>query len=545
MMNINAQYLPGSPSQTSSHPVCLLRESKNSSSSPSSSSSAAAASASSERRSSIDRIRNASLGKHKNEHFHSPTVFSNGQSCSILNAPKPSLEISEDNILFGKKQYSVQLNREPQNSVNPQNITRTSLIPSTNQPKHRRHHQQQQHHRQRQQHRGEQEQPTLTNHANFATYTPSTKPSLRYYAHETIRNSALVGAPRLALSVSFQSGQNNPDEHMNNMSYSPINSSLINVSTSLSYGDGGNHGNDDEYVKALGECSNLDVTDNDNDSSVPSNELRYTCVEQAKCSNLCQMNGTSVMAFRCRICLEEGEEAEQLLSACRCKGTVGLVHKRCLEKWLLTSGQPNCELCGYAYIMTPSERCSSRFSSLDHLPRFSNEMRSVRNWLNWQRTRRHLIADVICMILLTPATYIGVYLCVLGALDYTQTNPLGWQVFGLWGLAVLLILLLTIWMILVVKHHLGNFRNYQYHQQEIALAEAVRLSALPRYRFSVQPRPRGSSVVLCNLHREEEISPIPSVCEAQISSASNMRSVDLNQSYSSDQSPTSSRSVSS
>ncbi|XP_018646269.1 membrane associated ring finger 1,8, putative [Schistosoma mansoni] len=241
-------------------------------------------------------------------------------------------------------------------------------------------------------------------------------------------------------------------------------------------------------------------------------------------------NETSLMIFRCRICLDENDhnnETESLLSPCRCKGTVGLVHRKCLEKWLLTSGKPNCELCGYAYIMTPSKRHSSQFSTLNQIRRFSNEIRSFRDWLRWERTRRHLIADIICMILLTPATYIGVYFCVIGAFGYAELNPYSWQVFGLWGLAVLLVLLLTIWMILAIRHHLGNYRSYQHHQQQMALAEANRLSALPRYRFSIQPRPRGSSVVLYTIHREQESSPLPKH-ETQVSMNSSIESLDIN-----------------
>ncbi|CAH8604835.1 unnamed protein product [Heterobilharzia americana] len=327
------------------------------------------------------------------------------------------------------------------------------------------------------------------------------------------------------------------------MSYSPTDSPSINISTSPSCGDNAGNDDDDDHDHPLEGCSNLHTTEKD--PPLRSTKVRCTSVQQAKCSNFCHTNDTSLMALRCRICLEEGDEVDGLLSPCRCKGSVGLVHRNCLEKWLLTSGKANCELCGYAYILTPSYRCSSQFSSLHHLRHVSNEIRSVGNWLNWRRTRRHLIADVICMIVLTSATYTAVYFCVVGALDYAQSNPLGWKVFGLCGLAVLLIFLLSIWMISIIKYHLGDFRNYQHHLQQMALAETVQLSALPTYRFSVQPRPRGSSIVLCTLHRDHELSLIPQVHETQILSPSNKQSVDVNGSVSDDQSLTSSRSASS
>lgn len=54
----------------------------------------------------------------------------------------------------------------------------------------------------------------------------------------------------------------------------------------------------------------------------------------------------------CRIC-HGGDvlslELGQLISACSCRGTVGRVHVKCLERWLTESGKSRCELCGTRY----------------------------------------------------------------------------------------------------------------------------------------------------------------------------------------------------
>ncbi|XP_049870339.1 E3 ubiquitin-protein ligase MARCHF2-like [Pectinophora gossypiella] len=54
----------------------------------------------------------------------------------------------------------------------------------------------------------------------------------------------------------------------------------------------------------------------------------------------------------CRIC-HGGEalstELGQMISACACRGTVGRVHVKCLERWLTQSGKTQCELCGTRY----------------------------------------------------------------------------------------------------------------------------------------------------------------------------------------------------
>ncbi|XP_058393982.1 E3 ubiquitin-protein ligase MARCHF2 isoform X2 [Diceros bicornis minor] len=46
----------------------------------------------------------------------------------------------------------------------------------------------------------------------------------------------------------------------------------------------------------------------------------------------------------CRIC-HEGANGESLLSPCGCTGTLGAVHKSCLERWLSSSNTNYCELC--------------------------------------------------------------------------------------------------------------------------------------------------------------------------------------------------------
>ena len=54
----------------------------------------------------------------------------------------------------------------------------------------------------------------------------------------------------------------------------------------------------------------------------------------------------------CRIC-HSGDaisEAGNLISACSCRGTIGRVHVKCLERWLTESGKSRCELCGTKYV---------------------------------------------------------------------------------------------------------------------------------------------------------------------------------------------------
>lgn len=69
----------------------------------------------------------------------------------------------------------------------------------------------------------------------------------------------------------------------------------------------------------------------------------------------------------CRIC-HEGGSSEGLLSPCYCTGTLGTVHKSCLEKWLSSSNTSYCELC------------HSEFS-IERRPRPLTEVTQVCPWL--------------------------------------------------------------------------------------------------------------------------------------------------------------------
>ena len=54
----------------------------------------------------------------------------------------------------------------------------------------------------------------------------------------------------------------------------------------------------------------------------------------------------------CRICHEGESGGERLISPCRCSGSVGLIHRSCIEKWLTIVNNDVCELCKQKYSVT-------------------------------------------------------------------------------------------------------------------------------------------------------------------------------------------------
>ncbi|KAJ7333545.1 E3 ubiquitin-protein ligase march2 [Desmophyllum pertusum] len=56
----------------------------------------------------------------------------------------------------------------------------------------------------------------------------------------------------------------------------------------------------------------------------------------------------------CRICQTSGnsepEVGELLASPCNCRGSLGFVHKQCMEKWLRVRNRDTCELCHFKFV---------------------------------------------------------------------------------------------------------------------------------------------------------------------------------------------------
>ena len=48
----------------------------------------------------------------------------------------------------------------------------------------------------------------------------------------------------------------------------------------------------------------------------------------------------------CRICHDDQGDLHKL---CNCKGSIGLVHLECQEKWLKFKGNKICDICGYDF----------------------------------------------------------------------------------------------------------------------------------------------------------------------------------------------------
>ena len=84
-----------------------------------------------------------------------------------------------------------------------------------------------------------------------------------------------------------------------------------------------------------------------------SNKYTYSihCSESVFCDS--GLSESTMMI--CRIC-HESESREELVSLCKCAGTMGLLHRSCVEKWLSSVNSNQCEICNFRYITSKKKR---------------------------------------------------------------------------------------------------------------------------------------------------------------------------------------------
>ncbi|KAM7533308.1 hypothetical protein Aperf_G00000126530 [Anoplocephala perfoliata] len=197
--------------------------------------------------------------------------------------------------------------------------------------------------------------------------------------------------------------------------------------------------------------------------------------------------------IRCRICYDD---KKNLISPCRCKGTVGLLHKPCLERWLQISQKVSCEICGYKYNLRPKPPLTTE-EDASSVSAAVNQHDFLQEWLHSRLVKRNVITDCIFLAVLIPITCIGVYVCLITGLYFLRTEGVGsWQIPTLLTISTILLVIFLAWVGLAIRYHLRAYLCYR-RQREDAIREVFYRQALERnWRFSVQPRPRGSSFTL-------------------------------------------------
>ncbi|CAH8830395.1 unnamed protein product [Trichobilharzia szidati] len=177
---------------------------------------------------------------------------------------------------------------------------------------------------------------------------------------------------------------------------------------------------------------------------------------------ICQSEKVSkTNGLYCRICLESSNSAE-FISPCNCTGTIGILHKHCLERWLNISRSRTCEICGFKFEVS---RC---------YPTFSEWIWFGGNGDGVHR-RKHLWTDFICLLLMLPLLTLCAWLTVSSSQEEIGTNQRSfpWQSFSLGLLCSLLLVVFTIWLTFSVRYHHQSWKIWRVDNSYIVLSGNV------------------------------------------------------------------------
>jgi len=167
----------------------------------------------------------------------------------------------------------------------------------------------------------------------------------------------------------------------------------------------------------------------------------------------CQNVSKNSSGVFCRICHEgEPSSGEKLISPCMCSGSVGLIHKSCVEKWLSIGNNDTCELCKCKYSV-----------SRHHQP--------FKKWLCEPAVgddQRNLVGDGICFVFLTPLATLSAYLCASGAVFYFEQNKTS-EAVGLICLSSLLVIIYAVWLTLSIRYHCQVWFKWRSDNPDIRL----------------------------------------------------------------------------
>eukprot|EP00092_Neocalanus_flemingeri_P038339 GFUD01041740.1.p1 GENE.GFUD01041740.1~~GFUD01041740.1.p1 ORF type:complete len:620 (-),score=131.76 GFUD01041740.1:56-1915(-) len=204
----------------------------------------------------------------------------------------------------------------------------------------------------------------------------------------------------------------------------------------------------------------------------------------------------------CRICHEGESSGEKLISPCRCSGSVGLIHRSCIEKWLTTVNHDTCELCRQKYSISRHPR---PFSTWLCEPAVGDD-------------QRNLVGDGVCFLLLTPLCGISAYLCASGAVYYFKDKES--EAIGLICLSALLVTIYMAWLLLTIRYHCQVWFKWRSSNQDIRLLD------LSGHRSPDQRRVAPSCTEdMATDEVIEKAQEVTAICQSTCSSVSSQQPV--------------------
>ncbi|XP_017753846.1 PREDICTED: E3 ubiquitin-protein ligase MARCH2-like [Eufriesea mexicana] len=172
-----------------------------------------------------------------------------------------------------------------------------------------------------------------------------------------------------------------------------------------------------------------------------------------------------------------------LIAACKCRGTVGLVHAQCLERWLTESGHTRCELCGYKY-------------TTKRVPRH-NIFRSVAIWFNTVIVTRQMLLDILYLVVTTPLALFSCYICILALRMLLKhgLQEMPWMIVAMLPTCSLTLIAYWGWILTLARLHGRRWRRYWRNNFVIRL--------IPDDSIVAEANPRQEENFDSQLHQRE------------------------------------------
>lgn len=131
----------------------------------------------------------------------------------------------------------------------------------------------------------------------------------------------------------------------------------------ISFSDSTNTSQEKSEYSSISICS--ENSDNISISNCPSTNLNNNIANshESKCirdknieNSKPEISIQKTSSICCRICHSHHNKDDQLISPCRCKGSLAHVHRKCVEQWLTRANLHQCELCLYNFPLEKSLR---------------------------------------------------------------------------------------------------------------------------------------------------------------------------------------------
>ncbi|KAJ8978040.1 hypothetical protein NQ317_013568, partial [Molorchus minor] len=100
---------------------------------------------------------------------------------------------------------------------------------------------------------------------------------------------------------------------------------------------------------------------------------------------------------------------DDLLTPCRCRGTIALVHLKCLERWLKESNHSHCELCQHHYKVIREPKFGVPWSILVFLRHPGDNLKDI-------------IFDLLAFALYTPSAVASTYMLLMICESLVKSN---------------------------------------------------------------------------------------------------------------------------